>query len=126
MRPGPGIKAVSFRCCSRLSCISGQLVGRGGGGWIVLLVFRIGGWHGDSVGVFICLDCCSSNLTVPTSPSGDWEVKGQDTGRGSLGRSPFWALPPCCVFMWQGSRVSVALVPPMGIPPWPHVNVVTS
>lgn len=42
----------SSQCCSALSCIPGQLVGRGGEGWIVLIVFRIGSWHGDSVGVY--------------------------------------------------------------------------
>jgi hypothetical protein len=50
-------KAMSFLCCSRLSCVPGQLVGGGGAGWIVLLTFGIGGWHGDGMGVFICLDC---------------------------------------------------------------------
>lgn len=30
-------KAMSFQCCSRLSCIPGRLVGRGGEGWIVCL-----------------------------------------------------------------------------------------
>lgn len=52
-----------FQCCCRLSCFPGRLEGRGGEGWIVL-AFGIGGWHGDGVGVFICLHCHSSDLTV--------------------------------------------------------------
>lgn len=122
-------KAMSFQCCSTLSCIPGQLVGRGGEGWIVLLTFGTGGWHGDGVGVFICLDCCSSDLTVTDfflrlgSGEGAWGrvggIKGQAAGRGSsLGGL---LSGPCLLavsFKWkgEGERVSVVLVSLIGRP----------
>lgn len=97
-------KAVSFLCCSRLSCVLGQLVGRGGEGWIVLLTFGIGGWHGDGVGVFICLDCGSCDLTFTdfSFRLGGGGIKGQAAGRGSsLGRL---LLGPCLLAVSLSGR----------------------